>query len=410
MSASESNVRAMTPRTDTQTPPTVAAATPRATMAVSFPSEAEWNNIGRMADALVKSSFLPSGIDSWQKAAAIILTGRELRLQPMQALRNIAVIKGRTVIQATLMMSLIQRDHGDSAVIVEESTADRCTISYTRPGWDKRRTATFTMEDAKRAELVAKGNNYEKYPSNMLMARCLSNVGRIAFADSILGMHTPEELGATVEVRDGETVIVEDDAPRRAPTNVTPAPAPTSEAAATSPTPRPKTERAQLLDELMALVPKSEEYTVGEYLTTIARTVAMKDVTGPEDVTPGYLRAMIDAVTQRAAQPTGPTRTVDMTTGEIIAPSGAAASATGSAVAPEAPSQPDASLPYVALRNKLDAAAALEPAARNAQVDTLVGSARALLDGGEITAAEYEAVSVRAEAISPVAAIGDVPF
>ena len=55
---------------------------------------------------------------------------------------------------------------------------------------------SFTIDDAERMKLTGKGN-WATMPTAMLMARVTSLLGRMLFADVLLGMaYTPEELGA----------------------------------------------------------------------------------------------------------------------------------------------------------------------------------------------------------------------
>lgn len=172
----------------------------------TIPSPAEWKNIFEMASALVPTGFLPDSIKTPAQAAAVMLKGRELGIPPMYALSNIVVIKGKPTCGAELMLALIYRDHGDTAIQFPESTNQKCTIAYRRRGWDKPLTYSFTIQDAQAAGL-ASGPTWKNYPAAMLRARCISAVARMAFADSIGGMYGYEELGAPVTVVDDQVVI-----------------------------------------------------------------------------------------------------------------------------------------------------------------------------------------------------------
>lgn len=176
--------------------------------------------------------------------------------------------------------------------------------------------------------------------------------------------------------------------------------APASDPAATA-----KAARLAAYQELLALRPNTDARATLDYINAIADDVHMQRLVDGGGATPGYLRAMIDAVVAHGAPaPTSRGRTIDTTTGEIL--EGEVAPAVEAA-----PTRETGSLPYVALLNKLNAAATLEPAARNARVDELIGNARALLDKGQISEAEYAAVSARSEEISPVSgAVEEIPF
>lgn len=165
-------------------------------------SHQEWPMVMQQAEMLVRTKFLPAAIDTKEKAIAVMMKGRELGIPPMYALSNIAVISGKPTCTAELMLALIYRDHGDDAVIFTEASSTKATISYKRRGWKERQSFTFAIEDARTAGLS--GGNWSKYPAAMLRARCTSAVGRMGFPDTIAGMYTPEELGATVDAETGE--------------------------------------------------------------------------------------------------------------------------------------------------------------------------------------------------------------
>lgn len=184
--------------------------------ALATVNQGDWQLMLDQAKVLVPTGFLPDAIKTPEQAVAVMLKGRELGIPPMYALSNIVVIKGKPTASAELMLALVYRDHGDGAVMIEESTNERCALSYKRRSWDKRRAFTFTVDDAKRAQLL---NNptWQKFPAAMLRARAISAVARMAFPDSIGGMYTPEELGASVEVTGDGEVIVSDAAPEPMP-------------------------------------------------------------------------------------------------------------------------------------------------------------------------------------------------
>ncbi len=166
-------------------------------------STAQWQMMMEQAAILVESGLLPREVNTAAKAAAVMLKGWELRIPSMYALSNIAIINGKPVASAELMLALIYRDHGDDAVHFLDTSAARCLVAYKRRGWTAEDFFEFTLEDARRAGLL--GNPaWQKYPQAMLRARAISAVARLAFPDSIGGMYTPEELNAPVIV-DAET-------------------------------------------------------------------------------------------------------------------------------------------------------------------------------------------------------------
>lgn len=188
-------------------------------------SASQWAMQKEQAGMLVKTGFLPSAINTPEKAIAVMMKGRELGIPPMYALSNIAVIQGKPSANAELMLALIYRDHGDDAIQFTEASNVRATISYKRRHWRERRDFTFSLDDARTAGLT--DGNWRKYPAAMLRARCISAVARLAFPDTIGGLYTPEELGASVDQETGEIGCEADAAPTpRMPALAAPLPAP----------------------------------------------------------------------------------------------------------------------------------------------------------------------------------------
>ena len=174
-----------------------------------LPDAAQLTAMLQFSDTLLKSGLLPQHIKSPAAAFAIIQKGIELRIPPMLALSNIIVVQGKPTANAELMAGLIQRDQGDDALrfVAAECNDTKAVLLYKRRGWASPERFTFTIEDAKRANLI-KAGPWMQYPGAMLRARAISAVARMAFADSIGGLFTPEELGATVHVTsEGEIVV-----------------------------------------------------------------------------------------------------------------------------------------------------------------------------------------------------------
>jgi hypothetical protein len=151
----------------------------------------EWKALREQASALVKSGFLPRAVNTAEKVLTIFLTGRELGIGPMQAVRSINVIDGRPSCSAELMLALAyKRIPGFQCQV--ESTDKSCTATSQRPG-GKPIVTTFNLDDAKRAGVDGK-DNWRKYPAAMLRARAISANLRVSAPDAILGMYTPDEM------------------------------------------------------------------------------------------------------------------------------------------------------------------------------------------------------------------------
>lgn len=176
----------------------------------------DWNIMKQQAEVLVASKFLPSSIKTPNDALAIMMIGQELGLKPYQALNNINVIQGKPAISPQLMLAMV-RQSGQLKNIEMSGDDKTYTVTVERAGQTPH-TATFTLEDAKSLGLSTR-DNWKKQPKVMLQWRCLAQNLRVTFPDVILGLYTPEEMGADVVVsHDGEMTIVE------APAQALPAP------------------------------------------------------------------------------------------------------------------------------------------------------------------------------------------
>ena len=173
------------------------------------------NSLYKIAQVLAHSSIIPEGLkdrrDPNVTAANIFLVGlkgNELGLSTTVALSSIYVVKGRVTCSAELMRGLAWKC-GHKVYIQATATEARAeVIRHDDP--DRPQYFSFTWDDAKRAGLTD-GANWVKYPASMLSARVTSFAMRAALPDVMMGMsHTPEELGAPVQVTDDGLVEVVD--------------------------------------------------------------------------------------------------------------------------------------------------------------------------------------------------------
>lgn len=171
---------------------------------------------------LVSSRLLPRSITTPEAAFAVIVTGRELGLSAMQALRAIHIVEGKPTLSADLMVALVKRSEACLYFRLVESSAVVATYEAHRRGEPGPTRLSFSMEEAKAAGVTGK-DNWRKYPAAMLRARCAAALARAVFPDLVLGVCDPDELAPTIDVT-----------PTAAPT-----PAPVVSEAVSAPTPAP---------------------------------------------------------------------------------------------------------------------------------------------------------------------------
>ncbi len=145
----------------------------------------QWEMLHVQANTLADSSIIPRKYQG--KPADIIaagLMGVEVGWGVMTALQLIHVVEGKPEVSAEGMVALVRRA-GHS--ITGEVSSEAVTVNGKRGDNGDTMTFTFTLEDANRAKLTGK-DVWKKYPSSMLWARAVSQLGRMLFPDVLLGV------------------------------------------------------------------------------------------------------------------------------------------------------------------------------------------------------------------------------
>lgn len=178
---------------------------------------AEARDAHGIAESLARTSFVPKAMQGHpEEVTAAILTGRELGLEPMAALRSINIIQGTPALTAAGMRGLAQSlGH---QIWVEESTDTRAVVCGRRKGAAETERVIWSIDKARKAKLAGK-DTWDKFPAAMLVARATTEVVRRIAADALMGMpYSTEEL-----TDDGTPPEA---APAVAPERATPAPKP----------------------------------------------------------------------------------------------------------------------------------------------------------------------------------------
>ena len=146
----------------------------------------------QMGQALVGTGFLPDHIKNGPQAAAIILAGRELGMEPMRALRSLSLVKGKITEAADSQLARFKSDGGRAVFTELSDTA--AVLSLTHPNGDKH-TETFTLDDARKAGLLSSGM-YSKFPKAMLRSRAITAALKSIGWEGGSGVYDPSELAA----------------------------------------------------------------------------------------------------------------------------------------------------------------------------------------------------------------------
>lgn len=167
--------------------------------------------IGRIAPAMYKSRMF--GVATEDQAVAVMIKGYELGFSLSASFEFIKPIQTSKGVTPTLvpkgMMALIMNSPVYGGHTIEEKrdakgNPDSCTVTMWRKDGFKF-AVTFTMADARRADLVKAGGAWETYPANMLRWRALGFAADQVFPDVLGGMKRSDEFGAAV-TEDGEII------------------------------------------------------------------------------------------------------------------------------------------------------------------------------------------------------------
>lgn len=179
-----------------------------------------------VAQSLANTSFAGAYRGKPDEITAAILTGQELGLQPMTALKSIDVIQGQPALRAHAMRAIVQ--HQGHEIEIVESTDTHCKMRGRRKGADNWQEVVWDIPRARLLGLLGK-DQWKKQPKTMLIARATGEISRLIASDALHGLpYAAEEVDGYVH---GEI------APAKAPLSVA---ALTAPAAAPAPTAEPE--------------------------------------------------------------------------------------------------------------------------------------------------------------------------
>jgi len=168
---------------------------------------AELQELGKV---FYESGMFPD-IRSAAQAIVKIQAGSELGFSPIYSMAKIYIVKGRVMVGAEALGAMVKRSGRYDYRVVKLTDTD-CELMFTDNGQDAY-LSRFTIEDAKRADLVQPGSGWHKWPRAMLMSKALSQGVRIVCPHMISGAYVPEDFGVEIgesgEIEEPESVVVE---------------------------------------------------------------------------------------------------------------------------------------------------------------------------------------------------------
>lgn len=146
-----------------------------------------------LAEMLAKSDLLPEALRGKPADVAVqVMSGQELGVPPMAAIRSVHVVQGKPILSADLMVALA---YGSGKCVYFKrvaETSESVTYETLRVGWDKPQQLTWTLQMAKDASLHLK-DNWRGHRRQMLAARAKAELARDAYPDVLAGVMTDDE-------------------------------------------------------------------------------------------------------------------------------------------------------------------------------------------------------------------------
>ena len=142
---------------------------------------------GQLGAALCKTPFVPKDFQGKpEAAAAAILAGKSLGMDPLASLSNIFVIHGRPGLYARTMHALVtSRGH---EVIRTQASPQQVTVQARRKGSDVWQDFVWTIERATQAGYTKTNAKYKEVPIEMLTAKALAEACRTIAPDVLTGV------------------------------------------------------------------------------------------------------------------------------------------------------------------------------------------------------------------------------
>lgn len=185
-----------------------------------------------LAERLAKSQLLPKPLQQKpQDVLIVLMLGRELGLQAMQALRSVHVIEGRPSLSAEMMVALCLSHPDVCEYFILVETSDKKAVYETKRRGAQPVKMPYTIEQAQRAGLAAK-DNWRKHTEAMLRARASSALARAIYPDLTAGIYCEDEAEEISEREINPAPVV-----AAAPAKVAPAKAKATKASAKKPEP-----------------------------------------------------------------------------------------------------------------------------------------------------------------------------
>lgn len=162
----------------------------------ALPTKDEMAMMTMLSRSVIQAKgLIPAQLDTPEKAFAVLLAGWELGVKPMTALRHLFIVGGKVEPDAQIMAGILASKEPDSRIEVVALTDDSCTMRIERPSRGVRAEYTYALADARKAQLVKPGSNWDKFPKDMMRWAATKRLCR-AYAPDIINAIADVGAGA----------------------------------------------------------------------------------------------------------------------------------------------------------------------------------------------------------------------
>jgi len=147
----------------------------------------------KVAEMLAKSTLVPKAYQGQPANVLVAMAyGESFGMQPLQAMQSVAVVNGMPGLYGDGLLAVCRSC--SSWEWMQEAIDGETAICTAKRRNEPEVTATFSVADAKRAQLWGKAGPWTQYPMRMLAMRARAFALRNLYADVLRGMGSAEEL------------------------------------------------------------------------------------------------------------------------------------------------------------------------------------------------------------------------
>lgn len=150
----------------------------------------------RFARCYLQSRLAPPAFKNEQQLVICWAKAAELGLTPLQAIEGMTIINNRVGIMGDLALAMCEASgllQQKTVEYVGEGDELECKVTLKRKG-RKAETYSFSVKEAKQAQIYERSAVWKSYPKRMCYYRALGFGLRDEFADVLKGIKTVEEL------------------------------------------------------------------------------------------------------------------------------------------------------------------------------------------------------------------------